>query len=177
MNIGVFLGSIREGRTGIDVATWVMQQLHVRADGHTYHLIDLVEQDLNPNNAAEPKGVKDGAYADEKTRAWAKLMDGFDAFIFVTAEYNASVPGPLKDAFDLLFAEWTGKLVALVGYGSDGASTSRKHWADIFNRVGMKLVSTQAGFSFKEHFPEATFIPGEPGGEWVNSIADELTAA
>lgn len=83
----------------------------------------------------------------------------------------------MKDAFDLLYAEWTGKPVALVGYGSDGASTSRKHWADIFNRVGMKLVSTQAGFSFKEHFPESTFTPGEPGGEWVNSIADELTAA
>ncbi|MBA4504860.1 NADPH-dependent FMN reductase [Corynebacterium sanguinis] len=177
MNIGVFLGSIREGRTGIDVATWVMQQRQARADGHTYHLIDLVEQDLNPNTAAPPKGVKDGAYADEKTRAWAKLIDGFDAFIFVTAEYNASVPGPMKDAFDLLYAEWTGKPVALVGYGSDGASTSRSHWSDILNHVGMKLVSTQAGFSFKEHFPEATFTPGDEDTARVNAIADALTAA
>lgn len=94
MNIGVFLGSIREGRTGIDVATWVMQQRQARADGHTYHLIDLVEQDLNPNTAAAPKGVKDGAYADEKTRAWAKLMDGFDAFIF--SPPSTTPPSPAR---------------------------------------------------------------------------------
>lgn len=113
------------------------------------------------------RGVKDGAYADEKTRAWAKLIGGFDA----------SVPGPMKDAFDLLFAEWAGKPVALVGYGSDGASTSRKHWADIFNRVGMKLVSTQAGISFKEYFPEATFTPGDEDTARVTAITDALTAA
>ena len=177
MNIGVFLGSIRERRTGIDVATWVMQQLQARADGHTYHLIDLVEQDLNPNTAVPPRGVEDGAYADEKTRAWAKLIGGFDAFIFGTAEYYASVPGPMKDAFDLLFAEWAGKPVALVGYGSDGASTSRSHWSDILNRVGMKLVPTKAGFTFQEHFPESTFTPGEQGEAWINAIADELAAA
>ncbi|MGS1092391.1 hypothetical protein [Corynebacterium sanguinis] len=41
----------------------------------------------------------------------------------------------------------------------------------------MKLVSTQAGFSFKEHFPEATFTPGDEDTARVNAIADALTAA
>ena len=93
--------------------------LEARNDGHEYLLIDILEQDLNPNTGVPPRMVADGDYADEKTRAWAELIGGVDAFIFVTPEYNASIPGPMKDAYDLLFAEWTGKPIGFIGYGSD----------------------------------------------------------
>ncbi|WIM72186.1 NADPH-dependent FMN reductase [Corynebacterium suedekumii] len=98
-------------------------------------------------------------------------------FIFVTPEYNASVPGPMKDAYDLLYAEWTGKPIGFIGYGSDAARTAVSHWNDIVGRVGMTIVPAQAEFTFEEHFPEYVFTPGEQGTTWINAIADELIDA
>lgn len=177
MKIAVFVGSIREGRTGITIGQWAIEQLEARNDGHEYLLIDILEQDLNPNTGVPPRMVADGDYADEKTRAWAELIGGVDAFIFVTPEYNASIPGPMKDAYDLLFAEWTGKPIGFIGYGSDAARTAVSHWNDIVGRVGMTIVPAQAEFTFEEHFPEYVFTPGEQGTAWINAIADELIDA
>ncbi|MDO5511438.1 NADPH-dependent FMN reductase [Corynebacterium sp.] len=177
MKIAVFVGSIREGRTGITIGQWAIEQLEARRDGHTYELVDILEQNLNPNTAVPPRMVEDGNYADPATRAWAQLIGGFDAFIFVTPEYNASVPGPMKDAYDLLFAEWTGKPIGFIGYGSDAARTAVSHWNDIVTRVGMVLTPAQAEFTFQEHFPDFVFTPGEQGEAWINAIADELIDA
>ena len=171
MKIAVFVGSIREGRTGITIGQWAIEQLEARNDGHEYLLID------NPNTAVPPRMVANGEYADPKTLAWAELIGGVDAFIFVTPEYNASVPGPMKDAYDLLFAEWTGKPIGFIGYGSDAARTAVSHWNDIVGRVGMTIVPAQAEFTFEEHFPEFVFTPGEQGTTWINAIADELVDA
>ena len=176
MKIAVFLGSIRKGRTGENVAAWAMEQLRARGDGNTYELVDLAKQDLDPQTSIPPRQVENGDYDNPKTRAWAQLIGGFDGFIFLTPEYNASVPGPMKDAYDLLYAEWTGKPVGLVGYGSDGAATARKHWNDIVTRVGMKPASTQVAYTFEEHFPDFTFVPGEQGEAAFSALMDELTS-
>lgn len=177
MKIAVFVGSIREGRTGIHIGQWAIDQLEARNDGHTYQLVDILEQNLNPNTAIPPRMVENGAYADPQTLAWAELIGGFDAFIFVTPEYNASVPGPMKDAYDLLFAEWTGKPIGFIGYGSDAARTAISHWDDITSRVGMIGIPAQAEFTFQDHFPDFQFTPGEQGTVWINAIADELIDA
>lgn len=172
-----FSGSIREGRTGEKVAAWALEQLQGRGDGHTYELVDLKAQDLNPMTAIPPRQLENGDYANPKTRQWAELIDSFDGFVFVTPEYNASVPGPMKDAYDLLFSEWTNKPIGFVGYGSDGATTARKHWNDIVTRVGMKPVSAEAAFTFAKYFPDFQFTPGEEGTAALHALADELTSA
>jgi NAD(P)H-dependent FMN reductase len=50
-------------------------------------------------------------------RLGAKI-GSFDAFVFVTPEYNGSIPGALKDAIDFLYAEWNDKAAGFVGYGT-----------------------------------------------------------
>ena len=177
MKIAVFVGSIREGRTGITIGQWAIEQLEARNDGHTYQLVDILEHNLRPNTALPPRMVENGNYAEPTTRAWAELIDGFDAYIFVTPEYNASMPGPMKDAYDLLYAEWTGKPIGFIGYGSDAARTAISHWNDVVTRVGMTLIPAQAEFTFQDHFPDFVFTPGEQGATWINAIADELIDA
>ena len=177
MKIAVFVGSIREGRNGRRIGQWAVDQLEARNDGHTYEIVDLLEQDLNPNTAIPPRMVENGAYTDPKTLAWAELIGGYDAFIFVTPEYNASIPGPMKDAYDLLFAEWTGKPVSFIGYGSGAARSAISHWNDIVTRVGMIVTPAQVEFTFQDHFPDFVFTPGEQGATWINAIADELIDA
>ena len=49
-------------------------------------------------------------------------MDGFDGYIFVTGEYNHSIPGALKNAVDYLYREWNNKAAGFVSYGSSGGS-------------------------------------------------------
>jgi NAD(P)H-dependent FMN reductase len=46
----------------------------------------------------------------------------FDGYIFVTAEYNRSIPAVLKNALDYAYPEWNKKPAAFVGYGSVGAA-------------------------------------------------------
>lgn len=102
MRIGVILGSVRQGRKGEGVARWVLESASTREA--TYELIDLAEHELP--HLAEPMPPMMGKYIDERTKAWAHLIDGYDAFIIVTAEYNHGIPGVLKNALDHLYAEW-----------------------------------------------------------------------
>jgi NAD(P)H-dependent FMN reductase len=39
-------------------------------------------------------------YSKPRTRAWAAKIATFDAFVFVTPEYNHSTSGALKNAID-----------------------------------------------------------------------------
>jgi NAD(P)H-dependent FMN reductase len=42
----------------------------------------------------------------------------FDGFVFVTPEYNHGISGALKNAIDLVYAEWHNKAARFVSYGS-----------------------------------------------------------
>lgn len=68
MKIAVFIGSIREGRAGITVGNWSLDQLQARGDGRDYHLLDLKEQDLNPLTTAKPPAAAQGTYDDPQTQ-------------------------------------------------------------------------------------------------------------
>ena len=59
--------------------------------------------------------------------AWQEKLATFDGFIFVTAEYNRSVPGSLKNALDQAYKEWIHKPAAVVAYGSTGGSRAAEH--------------------------------------------------
>ena len=56
-------------------------------------------------------------YADERERAWVRLIERLDGFIVVTPEYNHGYPAALKNALDYAYAGWNRKPVAFVSYG------------------------------------------------------------
>lgn len=49
-------------------------------------------------------------------------MDELDGYLFVTAEYNHSVSGALKNALDHAYPEFNKKPAAFVGYGGVGGA-------------------------------------------------------
>src|SRR5262249_60165457 len=65
----------------------------------------------------EPLPPALGQYSQPHTTAWAAKIAEFDAFVFVTPEYNHSIPGALKNAIDFLFREWNHKAAGFVSYG------------------------------------------------------------
>lgn len=126
--IKVIVGSTRNGRFGIQPATWIMELSKEYPDA-TFELVDLAEVNLPMfDDATPPSMVTDNNYDKESTRLWAKTIGEADGFVFVTAEYNYGVPAALKNALDTVSNEWNFKPVAYVSYGTAaGGSRAVEH--------------------------------------------------
>lgn len=112
----IIVGSVREGRRGEPVARWFADIASAR-DDLTCEVADLKELAL-PLLIA-PKSPSSGEYGPEQTR-WAERVAGADGYVLVTPEYNHGYPPALKNALDLVYAEWNRKPMGCVSYG--GAS-------------------------------------------------------
>jgi NAD(P)H-dependent FMN reductase len=70
------------------------------------------------------------AYApaqNETALHWGKKIARLDGYIFVTAEYNHSIPAVLNYALDYLYSEIHRKPATFVGYGGTGAARAVEH--------------------------------------------------
>jgi NAD(P)H-dependent FMN reductase len=116
----VILASTRAARKGPAVARWFMDQLRGHSEFNA-ELIDLKELDLPFLDEPEHPRLKH--YQHEHTKRWSAMIDGADAFVIVTCEYNFGYPAPLKNALDFLYQEWNNKPVGFVGYGGIAGGT------------------------------------------------------
>jgi NAD(P)H-dependent FMN reductase len=117
LKVALILGSTRPGRNGEAVSQWVYEIAKRRSDAN-FELVDI--KDFNLPLLDEPIPPSMGQYSQEHTKTWSAKIDSFDAYIFVTAEYNHGIPGALKNAIDFLFKEWNNKVAGFVSYGSAG---------------------------------------------------------
>jgi NAD(P)H-dependent FMN reductase len=115
--IGIIIGSTRPGRNGEAVGKWVHEVARRRTDAE-FELVDLLDYKLPLLDEVYPPAM--GRYQEPHTLQWADKIRSFDGFVFVTAEYNHSIPGALKNVIDFLHAEWNNKAVGFVSYGLAG---------------------------------------------------------
>jgi NAD(P)H-dependent FMN reductase len=113
--IGIIIGSTRPDRVGEQVGEWVASQAQRRSDA-VYELVDLQEVDLPLLDESVPPSL--GQYEHDHTKRWAEIVGRYDGYVFVTAEYQHSIPAALKNALDYLYAEWNNKAAGIVSYGS-----------------------------------------------------------
>jgi NAD(P)H-dependent FMN reductase len=59
---------------------------------------------------------------NEVAQRWGKKMAELDGYLFVTAEYNRSITGALKNALDWAYREYNRKPAAYLGYGGVGGA-------------------------------------------------------
>ncbi|WBW72751.1 NADPH-dependent FMN reductase [Schizosaccharomyces osmophilus] len=116
-------------------------------NGISLHSVDITNYNLPIYNepripATLPKEDPTCHYQHETTRKWSYEIRKYDAYIFVTPQYNWSLPASLKNAIDYLFHEWTGKPVGIVSYGGHGGSKAAAHLQDVTRGLRMKCVST-----------------------------------
>jgi NAD(P)H-dependent FMN reductase len=170
--IKLILGSTRQNRNGAPVAEWLVAQ--GKEAGFDVELLDLKEVNLPKFEA----GVSP-MYMPVDTpeaKAWAAQITEADALVFLTAEYNRSIPGSLKDAIDYLYAEWNGKKASIVSYGYiDGGGSATKHLTDILNWVKIELVGPQVAIPFTQETFDESFqfkdINASLGGVKADFIA------
>lgn len=144
-NIQIIVGSTRQNRLGGQVAEWVKKHAEAHEDINV-EVVDLLAEDLPFFNAAvSPMYAPDSSPA---AQAWAETIDRGDGFIFVTPEYNRSIPASLKNALDFLVAQWNEKPAAVVSYGwIDGGASASKHLHDIL--AWLKVATADSSVALK----------------------------
>lgn len=118
-----------------------------------------------------------GQYANEHTQAWAAKIAEFDGFIFVTGEYNHSVPPALANAISFLNSEWANKAAGIVGYGSALGVRAVEHLRAILSELQIAHVQKHGMFSIFTDFENfQTFAPTELQAASVEPMFDQLIA-
>jgi hypothetical protein len=95
--IGVVLGSTRTGRFADRPAEWLLG-IAKRREGVTFERVDL--RDYPMPFYDEAKSPMREPAKNEVAQRWARKVGELDAFIFITGEYNRSIPAVLKNALD-----------------------------------------------------------------------------
>lgn len=117
--IGIILSTTREGRFADRPAQWVHDIAAARGDAD-YEIVDLRDYQIPYFDA--PMSPRFMPVTDAEAQRWARKIAELDGYIFVTAEYNHSIPGVLKNALDYLAGEASRKPAAFVGYGAVGGA-------------------------------------------------------
>ncbi|KAM3434191.1 hypothetical protein MY4824_005530 [Beauveria thailandica] len=151
--IGIVTCSTRSTRVNPYMTQYISQLLgDVIRDmpslrGATLSVIDVAAQGLplldEPGVPSKlPAADPTPHYAHAHTRRWSAVVARHDAFVFVTPQYNWSVPASLKNALDYLYHEWAGKPAAVVAYGGRGGGKAAAHLQQILAGLRMRVAQT-----------------------------------
>ncbi|MGN0062993.1 MAG: NADPH-dependent FMN reductase [Nocardioides sp.] len=160
MRIAIIVGTTRPGRVGPSVGRWVLEQAQAYG-GAEYELVEVADFGLVLLDEATVPGAAARQYENPATRRWSETIDSFDGFVFVTAEYNHSIPAAFKNAFDVLYPEWGGKAVAFVSYGADGGVRAVEHWRPVVANAHLLAVRSVVTLPTYIDFGDDGFAPTE----------------
>jgi NAD(P)H-dependent FMN reductase len=174
LKIAIILGSTRPGRNGEAVSQWVYEIAKKRNDAN-FELLDIKDYNLPLLDEAIPPSM--GQYSKEHTKTWALKIESFDAYVFVTAEYNHGIPGALKNAIDFLYKEWNNKVAGFVSYGGAGGVRSVEQLRLVMAELKVATVRAQVTLSLFTDFENFTkFNPASFQEKAVNTMLDEVVA-
>lgn len=173
LRVGIIIGSTRPNRIGEGVARWVFDEARKRTDAD-FELVDIKDFNLPLLDEPIPAGQSSN-YTQEHTRKWSQKISSFDAFIFVTPEYNHGVSGALKNAIDFLYEEWNNKVAGFVGYGSIGGARVVESLRLIMAELQVATVRSQLSLILRNDFENFKIF--KPQGHHVkvlNKMIDEV---
>lgn len=166
VNIGIILGSTREGRVSPQVGAWVKEIADKRGDAN-YTVIDIADYKLPL--LGEPGVDASGA------AAWSEIIAKQDGFVFIVQEYNHSITGALKNALDYLREEWNNKAAGIVSYGSVGGARAAEHLRGILGELSVADVRVHPALSLFTDFENGIdFKPKEVQESSVNQMLDQV---
>ena len=138
--IGIVVATTREGRFGDKPAQWILDLGKARSDAD-FEIVDLRDYPLPLFDEARSPAYAPSDKAEVKH--WQAKLAELDGFVFVTAEYNRSIPAALKNALDYAYGEWNRKPAAFVGYGPIGAARAVEHLRNMV--VELQMAPTRTG--------------------------------
>jgi NAD(P)H-dependent FMN reductase len=170
----IVIGSTRPGRKADAVAAWVFDIAKKRGDAE-FEVVDIKDFNLPLLDEATPPSM--GRYSQPHTKAWADKIASFDAYIFVTPEYNHGTSAALKNALDFLYREWNNKAAGFVSYGGAGGRNAVEQLRGVMGELQIADVRAQVALSLSADFENyTTFKPGPRQESSVNAMLDQVLA-
>jgi NAD(P)H-dependent FMN reductase len=120
LRIGIIPSSTRQGRFADKPTQWLLELAKKREAEATFEVVDL--RDYPMPFFDEPGSPMRMPPKNENALAFTRKIGELDGFVFVTGEYNHSIPAALKNALDHVYAEFNRKPASFVGYGGTGGA-------------------------------------------------------
>ncbi|WP_409304798.1 NADPH-dependent FMN reductase [Peribacillus sp. SCS-155] len=168
LNIGIILGSTRQGRVSPEVGNWVKEMADKRGDAN-YEIVDIADYKL--------PFVGEGTGEEPGLKAWSEKLSSLDGFVFIVQEYNHSITGVLKNALDSARDEWNNKAAGIVSYGSTGGARAAEHLRGILGELqvaDVRVHPTLSLFTDFENFSQ--FKPADLHQDNVNQMLNQVLA-
>jgi NAD(P)H-dependent FMN reductase len=132
IRLAIIVGSTREARAADRFLPWLVE----RAGRHGAFSVEVLDlRDWNLPMFQETAATIAAGYSTDSVRRWNEQVAAADAYLFVTPEYNHSVPGVLKNAVDNVVAShaFRNKPAGFVAYsgGLVGGARAVEHLAAI----------------------------------------------
>ena len=175
LKIAIVTGSTRPGRNNEAVSNWVYRIAKERKDAE-FEIVDIASYNLPFFD--EPMSPMWGRYTQEHTKVWSDKIATFDAYVFVTPEYNHSTSAALKNAIDFLYREWNDKAAGFVSYGGNGGGARAvEHLRLIMAEVMVATVRAQVLLSLFTDFENfRTFKPAPQHEKELHAMLDQVIA-
>jgi NAD(P)H-dependent FMN reductase len=174
LRIAIIIGSTRPGRKAEAVAKWVYEIAQNRRDAE-FELVDI--KDFNLPLLDEPMSPIMGQYTHQHTKTWSAKIASFDAYVFVTPEYNHGTSGALKNAIDFLYHEWVNKAAGFVSYGGAGGARAVEQLRLVMAEVQIATVRNQVLLSMFTDFENfSVFKPSSHHEKSVDAMLDQVIA-
>ena len=174
LRIAIVTGSTRPGRLNEAVSRWVYGLAKERQDA-AFELVDIADYNLPLLDEPVPAAL--GQYRHRHSERWAEQIESFDAYVFVTPEYNHSTSGALKNAIDYLSREWNNKVAGFVSYGAVGGTRAVEQLRLIMAALMVATVRAQVVLSLFTDFEKlSTFKPDPRHESEVHTMLDQLIA-
>ncbi|UFU00604.1 NAD(P)H-dependent oxidoreductase [Radiobacillus kanasensis] len=166
LNIGIILGSTRQGRVSPQVGEWVQSIAEKREDAN-YEIVDITDFKLPFLGEEDAPGIA----------SWNEKLASLDGFVFIVQEYNHSITGALKNALDLAREAWNNKAAGIVSYGSVGGVRATEHLRGILGELAIADVRTHPALSLFTDFENGTdFQPNDMHVDTVTQMLDQLVS-
>ena len=172
--IAVLVGSLRVGSNSRRIAQAIAAEAPA---GQSYEIVEIGDlpfynQDLDADPAAVPA-------------SWTRFRSAIasaDAVLFVTPEYNRSIPGVLKNAIDHASrpyggSAWAGKPAGIVGVsvGAIGTAVAQQHLRSVLAYLDMPALGQPEVFlQWKEGLVDDQGRIGEGSREFLQGWMDRF---
>ncbi|QDH20236.1 NADPH-dependent FMN reductase [Saccharibacillus brassicae] len=167
LNIGIILGSTRQGRLSPQVGEWVQRIADERGDAN-YQIVDIADYRLPLLGEAD---------AAEGAAAWNAKLAELDGFVFIVQEYNHSLSASLKNALDYAREAWNNKAAGIVSYGSVGGARAAEHLRGILGELSVADVRVHPALSLFTDFENGSvFKPADLHLVNLNGMLDQVLA-
>lgn len=141
MKLAVIIGATREGRKTEQQAKWVALNAQLLQNSQV-ELVDLKDYPMPFFDEPVSPRYNPSRVVDPSVKLWLDKLAEFDAYVFVTPEYNHSITGVLKNALDYVDYQFVHKPAAVISHGSAGGARAQVALKEILSESKLVLVPT-----------------------------------